>query len=210
MVRFVHKQLAYASVCVVTGLIALAVGIAVNGPVRLPGWWFPLAMLGWGIVWGLLSTTRLLKEGDLPLFRAAVPIADSATVLSAPAQSRRTLLKFYGTMFGFWIVVATVLAAFEPLAAVFNLFWAVDPLMRAERAARWERRRGVLLWQGDVDQEAQPVPAGQPPVFTTPRRRAPNTFWARVGNQARRSATKVRPATVQRSASGTSQPVDRA
>lgn len=169
MVRFVHKQLAYALVIGVSGLIAATVGVAVNGPVRLPGWWFIAAILAWGVFWGVASTSGLLKEGDLPLFRAAVPIADAAGALSAPAQVRLWLIRTYGMRLALWLPLGTALAVYEPLVVTFNLVWAVDPLMRAERAARWERRHRVLLWQGAVDQPEQPVPAGQPPVFTTPR-----------------------------------------
>lgn len=52
MVRFVHKQLAYALVIGVSGLIAATVGVAANGPVRLPGWWFIAAIAAWGVFWG--------------------------------------------------------------------------------------------------------------------------------------------------------------
>ncbi|MET9879940.1 hypothetical protein ABZZ36_35810 [Actinacidiphila glaucinigra] len=48
--------------------------------------------------------------------------------------------------------------------------------MRAERAARWERRHGVLLWQvwgHRVEQEQQPVDTGSPPVFTSVGQGAP-------------------------------------
>lgn len=139
MVRFVHKQLAYALVIGVSGLIAATVGVAVNGPVRLPGWWFIAAILAWGVFWGVASTSGLLKEGDLPLFRAAVPIADAAGALSAPAQVRLWLIRTYGMRLALWLPLGTALAVYEPLVVTFNLVWAVDPLMRAERAARWEQ-----------------------------------------------------------------------
>lgn len=171
MVRFVHKQLVYAAVVALTGVTAGGVGVAVNDGADLVGWW-PAAVLGWGVLWGFASTTRLMNRGDLPLFEAAVPIADPAVALRAPSDARRWLGQFYGTMFGCMFVVTTALAIFEPLVAVFHLTWAMDPVVRAERAARWERQHRVLLWQGHVEQEQQPVKTGQPPVFTTPRQGA--------------------------------------
>ncbi|MFI1395527.1 hypothetical protein [Streptomyces sp. NPDC020681] len=165
MVRFVHKQLATALVCILSGVTGWAVASAVNGPPDLPGWWFPLAMLGWAVLWSLLSTTRLLGGGDVTLFRTAVPLADPATAGRAP------FVRAYGLLLAAATLLTTAVALYEPLAVVFNLFWAMDPLMRAERAARWERGRGVLLWQGRTVPPDQRVRAGS--VFTTPRGATP-------------------------------------
>lgn len=172
MIRFLYKQLAYAAVLMLSGATALGVAVAVKGGLRMYPWEVLAAFFAWQVLMGLVSTSRLKKLGDVPLFEAAVPIADPATALSVPARARarRSLGGFYGAMFAFSFVVVTVLALFEPTAALLCCMVAVDPLMRAERTARWERRQGVLLWQGHVKQDQQPVDTGQAPVFTSPRR----------------------------------------
>ncbi|MER7664004.1 MULTISPECIES: hypothetical protein [unclassified Streptomyces] len=183
MERFVHKQVTSAGIVVSAGLIGLAVSAAVNGPVRLPGWWFLAALVGWAALWGVISTTGLLQGGDVALFRAAVPVADPAAV-SARAAGPWRRARSLAAAFGVWTVVAAALAFVAPLAPVFHFFWAVDPLLRAERAARWERGRNVLLWEG-TDEASRPTapvgrpssrpsaPTRRPSVFTTPRPRGP-------------------------------------
>ncbi|MFJ7947119.1 hypothetical protein ACIQ6K_26220 [Streptomyces sp. NPDC096354] len=172
MIRFVYKQLAYAVVLILSGVIALGVAVAVKGGFRMYAWELLATFFACQVLMGFVSTSRLKKLGDIPTFEAAVPIADPATALSAPvrARARRSLGGSYGAMFALSIVVVTVLALFEPIAALLNCTLAVDPLMRAERAARWERRQGVLLWQGHVEQDQRPADTGQAPVFTSPRR----------------------------------------
>ncbi|MGW9135316.1 hypothetical protein [Streptomyces sp. NPDC055681] len=173
VIRFVYKQLAYAAAGVLAGVTALGVTVAVKGGLRMDYPWEGFAAIfAWTVLMGFVSTSKLKKLGDVPLFEAAVPIADPATVLSVPARARarRSLGGFFGAMFAPSFVVVTVLALFEPMVALLSCIFAVEPLMRAERAARWERRQGVVLWQGHVEQEQQPADTGQPPVFISPRR----------------------------------------
>ncbi|MET7718054.1 hypothetical protein [Streptomyces sp. NPDC005407] len=172
MIRFAHKELSYAGAVTAAGVIAGGVGVAVNGPVEPRGWWGLAAIPVWAVLWRWLNTTRLLQRGDLPMFEAAVPIADPGSALGSPDQVRRTLRKFYGKMFAFWIVGTTALAYFEPLTVVFCFVHAADALLRGVQTARWERWHGVLLWQGHVEQEQQPAGIGRPRCYTTPRQGA--------------------------------------
>lgn len=178
MERFVHKHLTSAGIVVSAGVIGLTVSATLNDPAQLPGRWFLAALVGWGALWGAISTTGLLQGGDVALFRAAVPVADPAAVPGRAAGPWRRA-RSQAVAFGVWTVIAVALAFVAPLAPVFPFFWAVDPLLRAERAARWERRRNVLLWQAttlwqaNTEASRPSVPAGRPSVFTTPRPRGP-------------------------------------
>ncbi|MET7619388.1 hypothetical protein [Streptomyces sp. NPDC005408] len=174
MIRFAHKELSYAAVVTAAGLIAGGVGVAMHGPPSARIWWALAVLPVWGFVWRWLNTTRLLRRGDLPMFEAAVPIADPARALGTRKQVTWTLRKFYGRMFGFWIVAATAVAYFEPLIVMFCFVHGVDSLIRGSQTARWERQHGVLLWEGRVEQEQQPPDIGPPRVYTTPRQKA----WA--------------------------------
>lgn len=178
MIRFVHKQVLFAAVWLLSGTTALVVTVAVRGGARVLQWEMLALFLAGNALTGFVATSRLKRLGDVPLFEAAVPIADPATALSASvlARSRRSLGRRYGVLLAAFGVLSSVLALFEPAVALLVCCFAVEPLMRAERAARWERRRGVLLWQlreRDVEQERQPADTGQPPVFTSARPGAP-------------------------------------
>ncbi|MFI9586237.1 hypothetical protein ACIHCQ_31355 [Streptomyces sp. NPDC052236] len=62
--------------------------------------------------------------------------------------------------------------------------WAVAPLARGQRAARWERRHGVRLWEGRVEQERQPDGADADRrvfVCTTPGRRVAGSPGSAAG-----------------------------
>lgn len=172
VIRFVHKQLAYAAVLMLSGVTALGMAVAVKDGFRMYAWEGLAAVFACTVLMGFVSTSKLKKLGDVPLFETAVPIADPATALSVPARARarRSLGRSYGAMFAFSFVVAMAFALFEPVVTLLSCMFAVEPLMRAERAVRWERRQGVLLWQGHVEQDQQPIDTGQAPVFTSPRR----------------------------------------
>ncbi|MEU1623540.1 hypothetical protein ABZ479_40420 [Streptomyces sp. NPDC005722] len=157
---------------------ALGVSVAVKGGLPMFACQVVAASFAWNVLTGLVATSRLKALGDVPLFEAAVPISDPASALSAPglARARRNLWRRYGALFAASSVVCTACALFVPAIALAAIGFAMEPLMRAERAARWERRRGVLLWQvGErrLDQEQQPTGTGQPPVFTSARPGAP-------------------------------------
>ncbi|MFD8073245.1 hypothetical protein ACFV3E_11395 [Streptomyces sp. NPDC059718] len=161
-----------------SGLTALGVVVAVKGGSRLFVWELFAAVFACNVLTGFLATSRLKRLGDVPLFEAAVPIADPATALSASAlaRARRSLGRRYGALFAAVSVVHTALALFEPAFALVACCFTIEPLMRAERAVRWERRHGVLLWQAGerhVEQEQQPADTGQPPVYTSARQGAP-------------------------------------
>ncbi|MFE2543850.1 hypothetical protein [Actinacidiphila glaucinigra] len=168
----------FAGTVLLSEMIPLAVGVAMKGGLSMPEWELSAGFFGWMVVTGFVATSRLKGLGDIPLFEAAVPIADPATVLSASvlARARRSFGRRYGALLVGTGVVSTVIALFEPAGAVVACFFAIEPLMRAERAARWERRHGVLLWQvweHRVEQEQQPVDIGPAPVFTSARQGAP-------------------------------------
>lgn len=130
MIRFAHKEFSYGTAVTAAGVIAGGVGVAVNGPLSPRSWWALAAIPVWGLLWRWLTTTRLLQRGDLPMFEAAVPLADPVRALGTPAQLSRQLRQSSGRVFGLWTVGATAVACFEPLAVVFCFVHGTASLIR--------------------------------------------------------------------------------
>ncbi|MFI9586236.1 hypothetical protein ACIHCQ_31350 [Streptomyces sp. NPDC052236] len=80
-------RVSYAGAILLAALTSAAVGAAVHGSVVLSDWGPVLAVIAWGLVWWLLTWTKLLRPGEPALYAAAVPIADPATALGSPSFS---------------------------------------------------------------------------------------------------------------------------
>ncbi|MFE6775750.1 hypothetical protein [Streptomyces sp. NPDC057702] len=175
MVRFVHKQRAYAGVMAASAAGTAALGHLVTGSPDMPNGKVAAVVIGAVALWVLLLRVEPRRWSDVAAFEGAATLADPDGVLAGHTASLTELRRLYAGMLAFWVVFGTALAAFEPLTAFLILLLSPAPLLRAERAARWERQHGVLLWQGHVDQEHQPRGGhGQAPLFTSPHHTRPH------------------------------------
>ncbi|MFJ7963884.1 hypothetical protein [Streptomyces sp. NPDC096324] len=164
MIRYVHHQLRGTSVAACVMVVSAVVAFGVRGIPEHDGksWWVVGLFVAVGALSGAVSITRLNWVGEVRDFESALPLANPVAALPAqdPLRFRLLDVDYLATM-GVVIGVPTLAASllWHPAAAFYPLVSATEWLMRAARAARWERRHGVLLWRGHV--EEQPLGKGQ-------------------------------------------------
>ncbi|MEU6197312.1 hypothetical protein [Streptomyces sp. NPDC047061] len=129
---------------------------------------FLLCWAGGGVVFSLLavSTRSRWLGGEKRDFESAVPLADPEEILPTPRESLRRSFD------GAFVVLIGL------MSLVFGLIWGLAAsgcavvLLVPERivtgvyAFFWERRHGVLLWRGQV--EEQPLGKNQF-LYSSPR-----------------------------------------
>ncbi|MCT9081683.1 hypothetical protein [Streptomyces fulvoviolaceus] len=149
MFRYVHLELKAAFAAAAALIVTLAVLFVVRGsPVLADAWWLSVvAMVVVAALWTGLQASRSKWGGKARDFEAAVPREDPQGVL--PAGRGRLLHRPFR-----WVLFLTLLAVSLPLSfwhsnlALVQLWLTLYWLSGALAAARWERRNGVLLWQG--------------------------------------------------------------
>ncbi|MFF3448496.1 hypothetical protein ACFYXJ_15360 [Streptomyces sp. NPDC002667] len=173
MVRYVHHQLAT--------IVEVGIAIAVTAPVVLAVRGLPhldsgivlplLAGLGASALFGLMtvSTRSRWLTGEKGDFESAVPLAEPETMVPAPRESMRR--SFAGH---FVVFVALTSLAFgllwAPWAVGWGLYFVPERLVKAVYVFFWERRHGVLLWYGKVDEQ----PLGERQfLYSSPRSAMP-------------------------------------
>ncbi|MFI6466639.1 hypothetical protein [Streptomyces sp. NPDC050528] len=169
MVRYVHYQFA--------AIVEVGVAMAVTAPVVFGVRGLPqaesgtvfalLGVLGLSALFGLLaiSTRSPWVGGERRDFESAVPLNDPEAILPAPRESMRR--SFPGP---FVVIVALPTLVFGllwgPWAIGWGLLFAPERIVKGVYLLFWERRHGVLLWRGKV--EEQPLGKGQF-LYSSPR-----------------------------------------
>lgn len=170
MVRYVHHQL----ITVVEAGVAMAVTAPVVFGVRgLPQQVdsakvdLLLYFAGLSALFGLLAASTRLSwlGGEKRDFESAVPLTDPEAILPAPRESLRR--SFHGV---FVVVVGLPSLVFGLLWGPWAIGWAVflvpERIVKGVYVFFWERRHGVLLWRGQV--EEQPLGKDQF-LYSSPR-----------------------------------------
>ncbi|QQM46198.1 hypothetical protein [Streptomyces liliifuscus] len=173
MVRYVHHQLAT--------IVEVGVAMAVTAPVVFGVRGLPhaesgkvvslLAVLGASALFGLMaiSIRSHWLGGEKRDFESAVALTDPETILSDPRESMRR--SFDGS---FVVFVALSCLVFGLLWGPWGIGWAVvfipERIVKGVYVSFWERRHGVLLWRGRV--EEQPLGKGQF-LYSSPRNTMP-------------------------------------
>ncbi|WP_461069544.1 hypothetical protein [Streptomyces pseudoechinosporeus] len=114
-------------------------------------------MLALGVLGGLVSLCPLKWVGEVASFKSAHRLADSDTVPPRRVDLRRELIS--GRLLTLITVPTLIVSFWIEWFALAPLVMAVDRLMQAGYAARWERRHGVVLWWGQV--KGQPFTGNQ-------------------------------------------------
>ncbi|MFD5813711.1 hypothetical protein [Streptomyces sp. NPDC127038] len=156
MVRYVHHQLA--------AIVEVGVAVAVTAPVVLGVRGLPqadsrkalplLCILGASALFGLMavSTRSRWLIGEKRDFESAVPLTDPEAILPTPRESMRR--SFAGPFVVFVALVSLVFGLlWGPWAFGWALFFVPDRIVKGVYVFFWERRHGVLLWYGKVEQQ---------------------------------------------------------
>ncbi|MFD3492360.1 hypothetical protein ACFWWB_17615 [Streptomyces sp. NPDC058690] len=160
MRRYVHHELTAVAEAVGAAAVTAPVVFAVHGVPKFDGDSRVLAILAaFSAVNGVLAGTRLRwLGGEKQEFEDAVPLADPDSVLPTPGESlRRSFDKSAVFLVLFGLTVGLVWAA--PIMAFWSLIFLPERLIKGAYGSFWERRHGVLLWQGRVPE--QPLGKGQ-------------------------------------------------
>lgn len=163
VVRYVRYEVTCAILAVCAAVVSAGVVFGVDGPPETPrGLWRAVAggllLLALTAGFGVLTVSRLRWFGEGRDFDQAVPLADPGAVLPAPGREYRDSVNVYLLVF----MVASALAGgllWERDLALYPLMFASAWLARAGWVARWERRHGLLLWNGRVP--TQPLEEGR-------------------------------------------------
>ena len=172
MARVVVSQRMMAAAMAVGAVPVLGTTLAVDGGLALPGdGWagaLPIALL--------LAVFLLIgRKSERRRFEQAAPLDDPATVLPDPRVVRQALMKGMAPAAAVIAVMGVVMVlVMQPMVGTVFAVFPVGLLLRAERVARWERKHGLLLWQGNI---AQPAPGSggravrrvMPQLYTSPR-----------------------------------------
>ncbi|MER7186833.1 hypothetical protein ABT404_46495 [Streptomyces hyaluromycini] len=169
MVRYVHHQL--------IAVVEAGAAMAVTAPVVLGVRGLPqvdtlkvallLYFAGASAFFGLLavSTGSRWLGGEKRDFESAVPLADPEAILPASRESWRR--SFDGV---FAVLVALPSLVFGLLWSPWAIGWAVffvpERIVKGVYVFFWERRHGLLLWRGRV--EEQPLGKDQF-LYSSPR-----------------------------------------
>jgi hypothetical protein len=151
MVRYVHFELRAAIAAAAALAVTAVVLCAVHGLPELPGtWWRPVAVVVVVVaLWTPVKASRLRWVGRARAYEAAVPLADPPTgddSLRRRPLSPRVFVGFLG-------VSVTLSLLWEPFVTLVVMWQGLSWLSEGLIAARWERRHGVLLWQGHDEDE---------------------------------------------------------
>lgn len=153
MIRYVHYEFrmaiaAWAALALTTGVV-----LGVRGPSSLPDtWWSSMAVFAVVMVlWVPLRASRIKGFGLVRELEKAEPRTEPYGTWPTDGFSllQRRLLR--GVLVLALVLVALVLPVslwWEPWLIVGQLLLALDWTGHGLVAARWERRRGVLLWMG--------------------------------------------------------------
>ncbi|MGQ4379724.1 hypothetical protein ACN6K9_002894 [Streptomyces sp. SAS_267] len=169
MVRYVHHQLA--------AIVEVGVAMAVTAPVVFGVRGLPEAksskavilvcILGAGALFGLLavSTRSYWLGGEKRDFESAVPLTDPEAILPAPRESMR---RSFAPPFVVFVALGSLVFGmlWDPWAIGWGLFFVPERTVKGVYMFYWERRHGVLLWYGKV--EEQPLGKGQF-LYSSPR-----------------------------------------
>ncbi|MFG2965771.1 hypothetical protein ACGFZS_21040 [Streptomyces sp. NPDC048288] len=152
MTRYVHHQLMGAAMAVCACVISAPVVFGVRGIPAVDDdalWLVPLGVFGSIVFFGILGATRLKVVGEVRLFEAAVPLEDPGMIRPVDRSFRHNLVS---TSFLCSLLLPALVMglALSPWLTLVHLPLALDWLIRAGIAARWEKRHGVLLWRGYV------------------------------------------------------------
>ncbi|MFD3652219.1 hypothetical protein [Streptomyces sp. NPDC058620] len=149
MIRYVHHQLSGVATAVCASAVGAPLAFGVQGVMPVVGETVRtvvLILLGCSVLCGLLEASRLKWISVVRDFDEAVPLKDPEAVLPADYSVGRLLVNW-----GFlpvMLVPALVMGlALDPWLSLTPLAMALDWLMRAGIAARWEKRKAVLLWR---------------------------------------------------------------
>lgn len=162
MVRYVHHQLA----AVVEAGVAMAVTVPVIFGLRgLPQAdsekvLLALYLAGVSALLGLLAvlTRPWWLSGEKRDFESAVPLNDPEAILPAPRESmRRSFDGSFVVIVGLPILLLGLL--WDPWAVGWGIVFIPERFIKGVCVSFWERRHGVLLWLGRV--EEQPLGKGQ-------------------------------------------------
>ncbi|MGW3648999.1 hypothetical protein [Streptomyces sp. NPDC000878] len=169
MVRYVHHQLA----AVVEAGVAMAVTVPVIFGLRgLPQAdsekvLFALCLAVASTLFGLQSvlTRSWWLGGEKREFESAAPLNDPEAILPAPrASMRRSFDGSFVVIVGLMTLVLGLL--WGPWAASWGIVFIPERIVKGVYVSFWERRHGVLLWLGRV--EEQPLGKDQR-LYSSPR-----------------------------------------
>ncbi|MFD5521085.1 hypothetical protein [Streptomyces sp. NPDC127066] len=169
MVRYVHHQLA--------AIVEVGVAMAVTAPVVFGVRGLPEAesrkalalvcIVGASALFGLLavSTRSYWVGGEKRDFESAVPLTDPEATLPAPRESMR---RSFAPPFVVFVALPSLGFGllWDPWAIGWGLFFVPERVVKGVYVFFWERRHGVLLWYGNV--EEQPLGKGRF-LYSSPR-----------------------------------------
>lgn len=169
MVRYVHHQLIVVVEVGAVMILAAPVVFAVRGVPQAEGDKAAVLLffVGASAFFGLLAvSTRLTwlggEKGD---FETAVPLASPGVALPSPRESWR---RSFDPAFGVFVAVLSFAVGllWSPWAIGWLVLFVPERIVKGTYALLWERRHGVLLWRGAV--EEQPLGKGQF-LYSSPR-----------------------------------------
>ncbi|MFI6251962.1 hypothetical protein [Streptomyces sp. NPDC051016] len=174
MVRYVHYQWAAVFEVGVAMAVAAPVVFGTRGLPQVEGAEVAslLCFAGASAFFGLLAVTTRLSwlGGEKGDFECAAPLSDLEAILPTPRES--LLRSFDGV---FMVIVAVPSLVFGLLWGPWAIGWAVffvpERIVKGVYAFFWERRHGVLLWRGKV--EEQPLGKDQS-LYSSPRTATPD------------------------------------
>ncbi|MFG2026599.1 hypothetical protein [Streptomyces sp. NPDC048825] len=150
VIGYVHHQLkgAATAACAVAISVLVAYGVR-DAPEEDYGFWQAFGgASAMGVLAGLVSVCPLKWVGEVSSYKSAHPLAESDAVPSRNVDLRRDLLA--GRLLALITAPTLIVSFWFPWFALAPLISAVDRLMQAGHAARWERKHGVVLWWGQV------------------------------------------------------------
>jgi len=169
VVRYVHHQLAVVVEVAVATAVTAPVVFVVRGLPQADGGKVFLALYLAGVcaLLGLLAvlTRPWWMSGEKGDYESAIPLNDPEAILPAPRESMRR--SFHGS---FIVTVGLPILGFglfwDPWAVAWGILFIPERLVKGVYVSFWERRHGVLLWRGTV--EEQPLGKGQS-LYSSPR-----------------------------------------
>ncbi|MFF2364069.1 hypothetical protein ACFVU0_15360 [Streptomyces sp. NPDC058122] len=174
MVRYAHFQLMAA---VEAGIATVAVAPVVLGVRGLPhaegdDWVLLLYLVGMSAFSGLMAGMTGMRwlGGEKGSYDSAVPVADPKTVLPTRRQSlRRSFDGGFVVMSGLsCLFMGLIWSSWGILFAC--VFFAPERVGKGVSVLLWERRHGLLLWRGRLDE--QPLEKWRS-LYSSPRAAVP-------------------------------------
>lgn len=169
VVRYVHHQLITVAEAAAVMALAAPLAFIVHGLQPFEGGNVAglQCVAGASALWGLSAASTRSKwlAGERGDFETAVPLTAPEAILPSPRQSLRRSFNP-----AFVVIAALPSLAFgllwSPWAIGWILFLVPQRIAKGVYAYVWERRHGVLLWRGAV--EEQPLAKGQF-LYSSPR-----------------------------------------